>query len=133
MGLKLNKAKQYLISGFVDSSLNLTQEEEQTFRQELEKLQPEEREKTMEITTSWMREGVKIGKQQGLEEGRYQEALKLTLRMLRKRLRAIPTETRKRIETLSLGQLEKLSDALFTFSEIADLNRWLDKNLSKSN
>jgi len=133
VGLKLNKAKQYLISGFVDSSLNLTQEEEQTFRQELEKLQPEEREKTMEITTSWMREGVKIGKQQGLEEGRYQEALKLTLRMLRKRLRAIPTETRKRIETLSLGQLEKLSDALFTFSEIADLNRWLDKNLSKSN
>jgi flagellar biosynthesis/type III secretory pathway protein FliH len=153
VGLKLNKAKQYLVSGFVDSSLNLSEKEEQTFKQEFDKLEPQAKEEAMEITSSWMREGIKQGikqgkekgieegrqrgikegRQHGIQEGRQQEALKLTLRLLRKRVGALPTDIRKRVETLSLSQLEKLSEALFTLSNINDLTSWLDRTLPESN
>ena len=52
-----------LISGFIDTYLNLSELEEQAFQAELGRIKPEERKEVMEIVTSWMRTGI----QQGIE------------------------------------------------------------------
>jgi hypothetical protein len=127
--LKLNRARMHLISGFIDTYLNLNEEEERIFRQALAELAPEEREGIMEITTSWMREGIEIGRQEGrqegLQEGRRTEALNLITRQLKKRLAASVLPEQPRLERLSLAQLEDLSEALFDFKDADDLTEWL--------
>ena len=62
--LKLDPARMQLISGFVDTYLELTPEEESTFNIEIGRTEPEERAALMEIVTSWMRRGI----EQGLEQ-----------------------------------------------------------------
>ena len=59
--LKLNRAKMRLISGFVDSYLDLNKEERVTFEAELNALPTKETEMVMQIATSWMKEGLKQG------------------------------------------------------------------------
>jgi hypothetical protein len=49
--LKLDPAKMQLISGFVDTYLNLNQQEESTFQHLLSTIELQEREQIMEITT----------------------------------------------------------------------------------
>ena len=51
-----------LISGFVDTYLNLDETEEQIFRDELGKIEAEDKEQVMEIVTSWMRTGIEQGR-----------------------------------------------------------------------
>ena len=63
--LQLDPARRELISGFVDSYLRLTMEEEQQFGAELQELHPQERESVMEIVTSWMERGLEQGRQEG--------------------------------------------------------------------
>ena len=65
--LQLDPARRELISGFIDSYLRLTIEEEEQFRAELQKLHPQERENVMEIVTSWMETGLEQGGQEGLD------------------------------------------------------------------
>ena len=48
-----------LISGFVDTYLNLNEAEEQTFQAAISTMGLDEREEYMEITTSWERKGAK--------------------------------------------------------------------------
>ena len=58
-----------LISGFVDTYLRLTAEEQTQFQVELRAAAPEEQEVVMQIVTSWMEEGLEQGRQQGLAQG----------------------------------------------------------------
>src|SRR5205085_2937430 len=67
--LHLDPARMQLISGFVDTYLRLTAEEQRQFQVELGTVEPEEREVVMQIVTSWMEEGLKQGLEQGLERG----------------------------------------------------------------
>ena len=67
--LGLDPARRELISGFIDSYLRLTMEEEEQFEAELQKLHPQERESVMEIVTSWMERGLEQGRQEGRQEG----------------------------------------------------------------
>ena len=85
--LQLDPARRALISGFVDSYLPLTIEQESEFAQELNQLASQEREGVMEIVTSWMEKGLEQGLEQGLEKER-----RLVVRMLRKRLGALPPQ-----------------------------------------
>jgi hypothetical protein len=55
--LKLNRAQQYMISGFVDTYLDLTAKELEIYRRDKRVLSEPERELIMEIETSWKREG----------------------------------------------------------------------------
>jgi hypothetical protein len=65
--LQLDPARNFLISGFVDTYLRLNQEEEQVFRAEIAKMGTvTEQEQIMELTTSWMERGL----EQGLEQER---------------------------------------------------------------
>jgi predicted transposase YdaD len=114
--LGLDAARQRLVSGFINTYLRLDDQELAQFQQELARLSPQEREATMELTTTWK------------EEGRWAEALSLTLRLLTRRFGPLPTDLEERSGKLSLLQLEQLFDAAYDFTSIADLQIWLDNN-----
>ena len=106
-----------LISGFIDSYLQLNAQEKQLFQAEVDKIEPTQKEATMEIVTSWMREGI--------EQGKQSEALSLVTRQLTRRIGTVTPELQQRIKQLQLTQLEDLGEDLLDFSEIADLEAWL--------
>lgn len=63
----------------------------------------------------------------------YQEALQegersLILRQLTYRIGELTPELEAQIQTLSLGQIEALSHALFDFIQLSDLARWLEQH-----
>jgi hypothetical protein len=118
--LQLDPARTRLISGFVDTYLPLSQLEKQVFEEEIGRLEPAEREGAMEIVTSWMREGIEQGIEQGLQRER-----ELILRLLTRRVGALPQPVRSQIADLSILQLESLGEALLDFRMIADLEAWL--------
>ncbi|MGH9833789.1 MAG: Rpn family recombination-promoting nuclease/putative transposase [Blastocatellia bacterium] len=114
--LKLDPAKTQLLSGFVDIYLELTAQEERQFQAAIKELPQKEREETMEIVTSWMRQGL----QQGLQHER-----DLVLRLLEQRVGPLSARARARIEKLSREKLEELALAQSAFSRPADLTKWL--------
>ncbi len=77
----------------------------------------------MEIVTSWMREGI----EQGLAQGKQSEALTIVTRQLNHQIGTLTPELQQRIEQLQLAQLEDLAEELLDFSEVADLEAWLQK------
>lgn len=62
--LRLDPARMQLISGFVDTYLNLNEAEEQTFQETIIRMGLDQREEYMEITTSWERKGIQKGTEQ---------------------------------------------------------------------
>ena len=118
--LQLDPARQELISGFIDSYLELTVEEEEQLGEELQEIHPQEKENVMEIVTSWMKRGLEQGRQEGLAHERV-----LVLRQLRKRLGDLDPAVKEQIETLSVDRLDQLGEALLDFNVRDDLNIWL--------
>ncbi|MCU0550917.1 MAG: DUF4351 domain-containing protein [Leptolyngbya sp. Prado105] len=60
------------------------------------------------------------------EEGREEEAVILLTRQLSRRLQQdIPETVRSQLTTLPLPILEDLSEALFDFTNLADLENWI--------
>ena len=74
----------------------------------------------MQIVTSWMEEG--------LQQGRQEEALVLVLRLLARRIGPLELQLQQRIQQLSVSQLETLGEALLDFCDRTDLATWLDKH-----
>jgi hypothetical protein len=111
--LKLDPAKMQLISGFVDTYLRLNSTEEALFQSEISTIDVEEREQIMQITTSWK------------EEGRIEEKLAISLRLLNRKLGNLPEEIATRIKSLEPNQLDSLTDDLLDFHTFDDLERWL--------
>lgn len=68
--------------------------------------------------------------EEGREEGREEEAKSLIGRMLNRKLGELPTELQETVNQLSLETLEALSEALFDFDAIADLQTWLSQQAS---
>ena len=130
--LKLDPARATLIGGFIDSYLRLTAQEMQQYERELAGFSPEEREATMEIMTSWHREGREEGLHEGLMQGITQGITQgimqgkeaLVERLLRRRLGSVPAAA-ARLSRLSADELDELGEALLDFSGPADLERWL--------
>lgn len=60
-----------------------------------------------------------------LREGRKEEGMALVLRQLVRQIGVVTPELRSRIQSLSLSQLEDLSETLLHFSDSADLVSWL--------
>ncbi len=125
--LKLDPARMRLISGFVDTYLKLNKQEEAVFQQEVKDLKLEEEEGVMEIVTSWMEEGIQKGLELGRQEGRQEGDLAIVLRLLRRRLGAIPEESAARLRALPVESLETLSEDLLDFQDREDLDTWLAK------
>jgi predicted transposase YdaD len=77
-------------------------------------------------------EGLREGLQKGLQQGLQQEALTMVMRLLTRLLGKVDVRTRRRIEKLSLSQLEDLGEALLDFREKSDLTRWLNSQQSRN-
>ncbi|MBR8836685.1 MAG: DUF4351 domain-containing protein [Stigonema ocellatum SAG 48.90 = DSM 106950] len=115
--LGLNPAQVQLISGFIDTYLDLNTQEEAVFQEQLARIEPRQQEEVMEIVTSWMRKGIERGIQQG--------ELALVMRQLNRRLGAVSPQLHERIQRLSAVELEDLGEALLDFTNTADLETWL--------
>ncbi|MEY2831211.1 MAG: hypothetical protein RLZZ574_469 [Cyanobacteriota bacterium] len=115
--LKLDPAKMQLISSFVDNYLRLNSMEEELFQSELGTMEAREKEQIMQITTSW--------KEEGRIEGRVEEKLAITLRLLNRKLGNLPEVIATRIKSLEPNQLDSLTEDLLDFKTLDDLKRWL--------
>lgn len=128
--LGLDAARKRFLSGFINTYLPLTKDEEVAFYEELHHLSPQEREATMELTTTWKEEGRQEGRQEGLLEGKQEGLLEgelyLTQRFLTRRIGMLTLDLEERIGKLSRHQLEQLFDAAYDFANVDDLVSWLD-------
>ena len=70
------------------------------------------------------------GLEEGLKEGRKNEALSFVNRLLTRRIGAIAPEISEQIQTLSVEELEDLGEALLDFSSTSDLTNWLSDRQS---
>ncbi|MCA2833712.1 MAG: DUF4351 domain-containing protein [Microcystis sp. M007S1] len=135
--LKLNPAKMQLISGFIDTYLNLNPVEEIQFQQEISTFSQPVQEGVMQITTSWMRQGIEQGIERGIEQGiergieqgieqGIEREKTLILRQLKRKLGEINPSLETKIMQLSIDDVEVLGEALFDFSKVEDLINWLN-------
>ena len=123
--LRLDPARATVIGVFVESYLALTAQEMTQYERVMEKFTPTERTETMELMTSWQREGIVQGRTQGITEGRTQGKEALVMRLLQRRLGAVPAQAAARLPRLSAEQLDDLGEALLDFETAADLEAWL--------
>ena len=70
-------------------------------------------------------EGRADGREEGREEGRQEEGAAIILRLLTRRFGSIGHTLEIRIRALSLTQIEALAEALLDFSELEELEAWL--------
>ena len=120
VSLSLNPAKIQLISGFVDSYLRLNSEEKIVFQSELSKMELEEKEQIMQITTSW--------KEEGILEGRLEGQSATLLRLLKRKFAGLSEETAEQVKSLELNQLDSLTEDLLDFQSVDDLHNWLENS-----
>ncbi|MGH1393731.1 MAG: DUF4351 domain-containing protein [Trichormus sp.] len=120
--LGLNPAQIQLISGFIDTYLDLNAIEERIFQEQLASIEPQQEERVMQIVTSWMRQGIQQGMQQGIQQGE----LTLILRQLNRRLGDVNPQLQERIQGFSTAELEDLGEALLDFTNTSDLEAWLE-------
>jgi predicted transposase YdaD len=66
-------------------------------------------------------------REQAKQEGRQQGEQDLILRLLNRRIGEIDALLIDRVRGLSIEQLENLGEALLDFSEVADLEAWLNQ------
>ncbi|AVP89614.1 DUF4351 domain-containing protein [Synechocystis sp. PCC 6803] len=115
--LKLDPARMQLISGFVDTYLTLNQAEETIFKEAIAEFSPLEQEDVMQLTTSWMLQGI----EQGIERGQKS----LLLKQIRHRFGELNAVNLSRIDILTVPQLEQLGEVLLDCSDFAELEQWL--------
>ena len=75
-------------------------------------------------------EGKVEGREEGKVEGKVEGERTIILRLLNRRMGNIPDTLLSQIQGLSLEQLEALGDAMFDFSALADLEGWLQGEVS---
>ncbi|BAY18464.1 hypothetical protein NIES21_43110 [Anabaenopsis circularis NIES-21] len=112
--LELNPAQVQLISGFIDTYLDLNAQEERIFQEQLASIEPQQEERVMQIVTSWMRQGIQQGE------------AKLILRQLNSRLGEVKPQLQAQIQGLSSAELEDLGEALLDFTTTTDLEAWFE-------
>ena len=117
VGLGLDVARERLVSCFVDSYLRLDEVEARLFQAEIDKSEPLERTRVMEMVTSWMEEGIL--------KGRAQEAQRVTLRQLARKVGPVTEPLLSQLQVLGADDLENLAEALLDFASQDDLARWL--------
>ncbi len=66
--------------------------------------------------------------QEGRQEGEQAGEARLILRQLSRCIGEVSSDLKAEVQALSLEQLEMLGEALFDFSELADLVHWLEQH-----
>jgi predicted transposase/invertase (TIGR01784 family) len=83
----------------VDTYLRLDREEEKTFQAEVDRIDVAQKEKIMQVTTSWERTGI--------EKGKLESQRSIALNMLKDNL---PLEQISRWTGLSIAEVQKLRE-----------------------
>ncbi|MEM9276892.1 MAG: DUF4351 domain-containing protein [Cyanobacteria bacterium P01_F01_bin.143] len=122
VSLELDPARMELISGFVDTYLNLDAIEEQVFQSRLGTISLEKQEQIMQLTTSWKEQGRQEGRQEGLLEGK----VHTILRQLNRKFGTLDSAISNKISVLNSEQLDSLTEELLDFQSFEDLERFLD-------
>jgi hypothetical protein len=91
-----------------------------------QELETDDRELVMRLEPLYQRDREQA-KQEGREEGRQQGEQDLILRLLNRRIGEINQSLIEQIQGLSIEQLENLGEALLDFSNVADLETWLNQ------
>ena len=133
--LELDDERARLISCYVDTYLKLDAREEREYTVALNRVEPQVKERVMELTTSWMEKGRKEGRNEGRKEGRKEgreqgklEGMRETVsRQLHARVGYLDANLMQKIQALSLAATAELSEALLNFSTLDDLNAWINK------
>ncbi len=120
-----SRAEIYTFFRFIDWIMILPEEMEQKLKTEIYQY---EEDKRMPYISSWERFAMKEGQEQGLEQGLEQGTRNVILRLLKRRIGEPGVDNTRRIEALSLTQLDQLSEALLDFTEAQDLTRWLNRH-----
>ncbi|RKD25793.1 transposase [Ammoniphilus oxalaticus] len=107
--LEQDPARTQLLTGFFETYLKLSRQEEQQFEQELNKLKPEEAKQMMEITTSWHKKGRAEGRAEGLAEGVAKGKAETAKNML---MIGMDKELIAKVTGLSKEQIDKLQKEL---------------------
>jgi predicted transposase YdaD len=123
---KLNPAKMQMLTGFVDTYLKLSEDEDGWVDAKLAGLVPKEF--FMEWITPFERWGEIKGRKAGWLEG----ILAIFSRQYKHRFGVMREQDETRVRALPLAQLEELSEALLDFNEAADLTRWLDEHATEA-
>ncbi len=126
--LRLDPARTKFLGVFIESYLILTAKEMKEYERDFEQLTPSEQEATMEMMTSWHREGLKAGRQEGIVEGKKEGKEELVIQQINRVLGSISPKLEKRLYNLSMEQLNELGLALFDFKSVNDLQNWLSKS-----
>ncbi len=74
------------------------------------------------------KEGKEEGRREGKEEGQITQAIALVKRLVQKRFGEIPAAMISQVESLSLEELESLTEEIFDFEGLPDLSNWLDEH-----
>ena len=116
---------------FIDWLVNLPEALEEDFWQSLRAYQEEQQmQYVMGIERIAEERGRKQGLEQGIEQGierGIERERDLVLRLLDRKLGDLTDRTRSQIRGLSLDQLEDLGISLLDFSNLADLEDWLNR------
>jgi predicted transposase YdaD len=123
--LNLDWAKLRIISGFIETYLALTSEEQKKYEKERSKLPKPQQEAIMAFEPIWKQEGIQQGRREGRQEGRREGMVELVRKLLTLRLGVVDPLTLDRVQKLATEQIEALSAALFDFKTAADLEQWL--------
>jgi len=115
--LKVDSSQQRLISGFIDTYLQLTERETELYIRGKTMLSGPEQEAIVKLETSWFREG--------LQQGRQEATAEVVSRLLVIRLGILPSAACEQIQQLTPEQLATLVEQLLGFASIDDLEQWL--------
>lgn len=77
-----------------------------------------------------LQQGVQQGLQQGVQQGLQQGEQTIVMRLLERRFGSLPSQLKDQVANLASPQLEELADVLLSFSEMADLESWLQSRLA---
>ena len=111
-----------MVGGFIDSYLKLTANEIQQYEREFAQWEPEERNATMALISSWEQRGIDKGLQQGKEQ--------LLEIILRQRFSTLPSDLTHRLDRLTSDQMDELAKALLNFKDLGYLELWLSQHLT---
>ena len=125
---KLDPARMQLLCGFIDTYLNLDQQEEAIFQSELSTIDLTDQEQIMELTTSWEQKGIAKGLEQCLKQGLEQGQSNTILRQLNRKLGSIDDAIAEQIKSLNPEQLDSLTEDLLDFQSLGDLQTWLSNS-----
>ena len=121
VNMQLDLARMTLLTGFFETYLKLSEEEERELAEELGKIDKEEAAKMMEITTSWQEKGRIEGKREGIVEGQAD----LLIRQLKKKFTNLPADMETRVRGLSAEKLQQLAEAIFDLETLEDVKAFL--------